>query len=150
MHAIRHPKLQRLFDYWEAKRGGRRMPARSDIDPIEFAFILGNIILVDVVGGPTPQFRIRLHGSRLANRVGYELTGKLLDEMPSPEFRELTRRTFIKVTTTGEPLHTLNERVMDDRTHRYEALVVPLSNDGEHIDMLMCGLLYDDDRQWNE
>ena len=43
MLAIQHPKLQQLFDYWSAKRGGREMPSRADIDPLDLAFVIGNV-----------------------------------------------------------------------------------------------------------
>ena len=32
---FQHATLSALFRYWEKKRGGRAMPARRDIDPIE-------------------------------------------------------------------------------------------------------------------
>jgi hypothetical protein len=51
MLRIEHPKLQQLFDYWAAKRGERKMPSRADIDPLELSFIIGNLILVDVIVG---------------------------------------------------------------------------------------------------
>ena len=107
--AIQHPKLQRLYDYWAAKCGARKMPARADIDPIDMAFIVGNVIMADVIPRSPLAFRIRLHGTTLSERVGYDLTGKMLDDMPVPEFRELSRRSFTKVATTGEPLHALAE-----------------------------------------
>src|ERR1700732_1345054 len=97
--AIKHPKLQRLYNYWAAKCGERKMPARADIDPIDMAFVLGNVILANVVAGTPLGFRIRLHGTTLAERVGYDLTGKMLDDMPVPEFHNLSRRSFTKVET---------------------------------------------------
>ncbi len=147
MPVISNPKLRRLYDYWSTKRGDRRLPSRADLDPVEMAFIIGNVILIDVLEGTPPQFRIRLHGTNLAERVGYELTGKMLDDMPAPGFRELSRRTFAKAVRTREPVHSLNERVMDDQVHRYEVLVLPLSADGERIDMLLTGLIYEDFRR---
>jgi hypothetical protein len=33
---------------------------------------------------------------------------------------------------------------MDGRVHRYEALILPLSRDGARVDMILCGLIYDD------
>jgi hypothetical protein len=51
---IINPRLQQLYASWLAKRGGRRFPARADFDPIELRFILGNLILVDVVGKEKP------------------------------------------------------------------------------------------------
>jgi hypothetical protein len=145
MPDIVNPKLKRLFEYWEAKRGDRRFPARAGIDPVDMAFALGNVILAEVLPDDAPRFRIRLHGTTLAQRVGYDLTGKMLDEMPVPEFRDLSTRSFSKVVRTGEPLHVLADRLVDGRMQRYEAILMPLSSDGERIDMLLVGLSYDGD-----
>jgi hypothetical protein len=141
---IANPKLQRLYEYWVAKCGDRKMPARADLDSIDMAFAMGNIILADVVAGTPPRFYIRLHGTTLSERVGYDLTGKMLDEMPVPEFRDLAHRSFSKVVATGEPVHALADRLVDNRMQRYEAIIMPLSADGERVDMLLTGLFYDD------
>ncbi len=145
MPDIVNVKLKRLFEYWEAKRGDRRFPARSDIDPVDMAFALGNVILAEVLPETPPRFRIRLHGTTLSQRVGYDLTGKMLDEMPVPEFRDLSTRSFTKVVRTREPVHVLADRLVDGRMQRYEAILMPLSSDGERIDMLLVGLSYDGD-----
>jgi hypothetical protein len=144
---IQHPTLQRLFDYWGSKRGARAMPARADIDPLELGFIIGNVILVDVIEGDPPRFRIRLHGTNLVERAGYELTGRFLDELPQPEFRELTRLSFTRVAETGEPLQLRRDRMLDGRSRRYETIILPLSSEGTRVDMLLCGLVYDDENR---
>jgi hypothetical protein len=147
MLKIEHPKLQQLFDYWESKRGARTMPARADIDPLDLSFIIGNVILIDVIQGDPLQFRIRLHGTNLTERVGYELTGKMLDELPQVEFRELSRLSFTKVSSTGKPLQARRDRILDERPRRYETIILPLSGDDARVDMLLCGLIYDDENR---
>ena len=44
---IRDARLQRLHAYWTERKGDRRMPARRDIDPLDFPYLLGNIMLLD-------------------------------------------------------------------------------------------------------
>ncbi len=147
MEAIRHPKLRRLYEYWDGKRGDRPMPSRADLDPVDLRFAIGDIILVDVLEETPPRFRIRLHGTNLAERTNFDLTGKMLDEMPAPEFRELATRSFRKVVRTREPLHALADRLLDGRMQRYEAILLPLSSDGERIDRLMVGMVYEPRRR---
>jgi hypothetical protein len=146
MLPIKHPKLQQLYDYWASKRGGRKMPSRADIDPLGMAFIMGNLILIDVIAGTPLGFRIRLHGTRLSELVQFELTGKMLDEMPQAEFRNLTRQSFTKVCNTGEPLHAMRDRILHDEPRRYETVILPMSSDDSRVDMLLCGLIYDESR----
>lgn len=137
------PLLLKLFDYWREKRGDRAMPSRSDIDPVELRFIIGQILLVDVLREPR-RFRIRLHGTELVRRAGYELTGKMLDELPQPEFRALAQQSFTTTVESRAPFHSLRDRVIDGRALRYETLMLPLSRDGREVDMLLVGLHYSD------
>ena len=139
---ISHPRLQRLYDYWAARRGGRKMPARADLDAVEMRYVLGDMMLVDVIGAP-PRFRIRLHGSNLSLRAGCELTGKMLDELPPSEFRTLVHKNWTEVATTGQPRHCRRDAVLDGRPYRYESVVLPLSPDGETVNMELVALIYD-------
>lgn len=145
MPEISNPKLQRLYEYWSRQRGDRKWPTRADLDPIEIRFVLGNVILAEVLPETPPRYRIRLHGTTLAQRVGYDLTGKMLDDMPVPEFRDLVRRSFNKVVRTGEPLHVIANRMVDERMQHYESILMPLSNGGERVEMILIGLVYDGD-----
>jgi hypothetical protein len=147
MEAIINPRLLRLYDYWRERRGDRRFPARADIDPLDLAFLMGNLILIDVVESDPPGFFIRLHGTNLVNRAGYELTGKMLNDLPITEFRQLAMQTFTRVATTGEPFHGNRDRVLDERSRRYETLILPLSKDGKRVDMLLAGLIYADEAE---
>jgi len=142
---ISHPRLQRLYGYWSAKRGARKMPSRADIDVLDLRYVLGNIMLVDVIEGSPPRFRIRLHGSNLSGRAGYELTGKMLDELPESEFRKQVRERWTEVAATGEPRHCdRNLHVFDRRSYHYESIVLPLSADGETVNMELVALIYRD------
>ena len=143
--SISHPKLQQLYEYWKTKRGARNMPARADIDPLEMMFVIGNIILVDVLAETPLRFRIRLHGTNLVQRVGYELTGKMLDDLPVNDFRRLAQQSFTEAVITAAPLAGYRDRVIDGRLTRYETVILPMSGDGERVDMLLIGLIYDDE-----
>jgi hypothetical protein len=142
MLTITNPKLQALYAYWSDKRTGRRFPARADLDPIEMRYVLGDLMLVDVLDDESLRFHIRLHGCNLFQHHGGELTGKMLDELPATERRELVTQTFTQVATTGEPMQAYREFVLDDRWAQYEAVVLPLSSDGLRVNMLLVGQIY--------
>ena len=146
VEGIAHPKLQRLYQYWSEKRGDRDMPARADIDPVDLRYVMGNTVLADVIDGDPLQFRIRLHGTNLSERVRHDLTGKMLDQAQHAEFGELTRRSFTTVATTKQPLHAHRNLVLDGRQRQYETLMLPLSSDGERVDMILLGQYYDDEK----
>jgi hypothetical protein len=139
------PRLHKLYDYWCARRRGRRWPARRDLDPLDFSYVLGHVMLIDVLREPL-RFRVRLHGTEIVTRVHYDLTGKLLDELPDSEYRAYALERCRRLVETAEPLRVVQDRELDGRIHRYEALWLPLSDDAARVTMLMCALIYQRDR----
>jgi hypothetical protein len=143
---IIEPRLRRFFDYWVVRKGDRRFPARRDIDPLDFPYALGSIMLLDVLRDPL-RFRVRLHGTELVRRDTRDLTGKFLDDMPMTDFHRIAVERCEGLVGTGDPAVFHLDRVLDNRVRRYEALWLPLSDDGANVTMLVCALIYQD-RQW--
>ena len=137
----RDPRLRRFYDYWLVKRGNRRFPARRDFDPLDFPYVLGNLMLVDVLCDPQ-RFRVRLHGCNLVTRMNYDMTGKLLDELPRPEYRGYVLDRCRGLVASGEPLVLMHDLILDGWISRYEALWLPLSDDGVNVDLLICAIIY--------
>jgi hypothetical protein len=52
-----------------------------------------------------------------------------------------------RVRPDGEPLLAHHNRTLDGRTRQYEALWLPLSDDGENVTMLLAALIYDWERE---
>ncbi|MGF1593371.1 MAG: PAS domain-containing protein [Kiloniellaceae bacterium] len=76
--------LLRLIDYWRGKRGGRPMPSRSDIDPIEIDWALARLSLLDY--DPADGFRYRLAGAEPSGVFGRgNLKGLTFRDLMSPE-----------------------------------------------------------------
>jgi hypothetical protein len=142
---VNDPGLLRLYEYWLARKGARRLPSRRDIDPLDFPYLLGNIMLLDVVREPL-RFRVRLHGTEMARRAAYDLTGKMLDELPISDYRSYVIQRCASVVESREPAFVEHDRVLDGRRRRYQALWLPLSEDGETVSMLLCALVYQDVR----
>lgn len=140
---IRHPDLRRLYDYWLTRRGARSFPARADLDPVEFRFAVGNVTLIDVIYEPL-RFRFRLVGSLMAQRMGWDLSGKMVDEIPDAAYRESVFLGFRKVVENRQPNTTLYERSIEGKPRRFEVLRLPLAAEGETIDMLLlCPMFFD-------
>lgn len=136
-------RLELLYRYWAECKGIRRFPSRRDIDPLHFQYMLGNVMLVDVLRDPL-RFRVRLHGSNMAMRAGYDLTGKWLDDLPIPEYRSYVIGRCKGLVNTGAPLAVRHDRMLGGQLQRYEALWLPFSSDGERVTMLLCALVYND------
>jgi hypothetical protein len=137
---IEDDRLRRLLDYWERKRAGRTMPGRPDIDPVEIAFVLGYILLIDVHDDPL-RFRFRLVGMHTPRRQNIDLTGVWLDQLPLPEVRASMQASYAEVVAARAPSRAVRDEVRDGHRIRWEVLRLPLAADGEHVDMLMIGVI---------
>lgn len=137
-------RLQALYAYWEKERGDRALPSRTDIDPAALRFVLGHLILLDVLRDPL-QFRVRLQGTELEWWIGADLTGKALDQLPSPELRALAYEYATTTVESGAPLHKIGEEIIGDLPRRYEALLLPLAKDGIGVDMVLAAVICRDD-----
>ncbi len=139
---ISDPRLLRLYYYWLERKGNRRWPTRRDIDPLDFGYVLGNVMLVDVLVEPL-RFHVRLHGTTLAKLAGYELTGKFLSEIPIADFRNQVIKRCEALVASGDRMVVHQDRILDGRSHAYEALWLPFSDNGSDVTMLLCAVIYD-------
>jgi len=142
---VQDSQLRRLYEYWRNKKGTRRLPSRRDIDPLDFAYVLGRVMLLDVLGDPL-RFWVRVHGTDMVRRAGYDLTGKLIDDLPITDYRDYVRERCEGLVRTGEPLVVHHNRSIDSRVRTYEALWLPFSDDGQNVTMLLCAMIYDRER----
>lgn len=128
--------LMRLYDYWLQRRGAKQFPSRNDIDPVDFGFALGRVSLIDVLDRPR-RFHFRLVGTMITEHLGYEMTGKFLDELPDVEARAYLEHLYAQAVEDRAPLYESGQVVLDGRLWKHETLVLPLSTDDRSIDMLM-------------
>jgi hypothetical protein len=141
---ILDPRLKQLLAYWNKERGSRPLPSRTNINPIELKFLLGHIILLDVLKEPL-QFRVRLQGTEL-QWMGCDLTGKTLDQLPSAELRAVADEYLVATVETCAPFHKIGDEIIGDMPRRFEALLLPLASDGVTVNMVLAAVLCRDDR----
>lgn len=137
------PRLQEVLHYWHGKRRGRRFPSRADIDAIELKPVLGNILLVDVVSqaDDTERFRYRLFGTEFIFYHGRDMTGRWLDEIANTGFRDELIGLYREVVHAGEMRTLSYDYLVDNRRHRFQAVLLPLSTDGRQVDIVLgCGV----------
>lgn len=142
LERIHDPDIRRFVEYWLSKRGGHSYPSRAALDPLEFRYVLGNVVIIEAQPPPAGsgerwRYRYRLIGANIVARDGYDLTNKTLEDMPDPEYRERVRTTWTDVCKTGIWAHHTRELFLDGRLRRYEVIVMPLASNGEDIDMLI-------------
>lgn len=136
-------RLNGLLGYWAGKRQGRRFPARADFDPLELKPLLGHLLMVDVVRGPEAElrFRYRLFGSEFVFYHGSDMTGRWLDDIANPGFRNELLELYRSVVNHGEIRTMSYDYIIGDRRHRFQAVLLPLAADGKTVNIVLgCGV----------
>ena len=98
---IQTTELRRLLQLWHDLKGERLLPRRADLDPTGIAYCLGNIALVEIE--PSFRPRYRLVGTRLADLLGEDPTGRSVDEMYATGVRNEALAAYRRTVETGEP-----------------------------------------------
>ena len=104
LDAVKSPIVARGVAYWNALRGDRRFPARTELSPRAMAAFLKNVAIIDVINSGE-DFRYRLVGDAHIEARGADFTGATLRaiEEHSPGFARRTRDLFESLRRSGEP-----------------------------------------------
>lgn len=149
---VRHPDLRRLLAYWYGKRDGREFPRRADLDPLDFWFMLERVALTEIHNGSGQgedgkiqdgdkrRYRLRLVGSWWTQLHGFEPTGLWLEDWPNPGQLQLTTAAYGVVIGRRRPVLASRDAWVDEQKLRYEIMLLPLSEDGTRISMIMTGI----------
>lgn len=134
------PLLHEVHAYWRAKCGDRAMPARADLDPIDIPELLPNLILIDVIP-PSGRLRVRLVGTWIVNQFGRDYTGRYLDEIDFGEAQDEIVREYSAAAAAAYPVCSDHRyRNLGGQIYDIERLILPLSEDGERVSMLLIVL----------
>ncbi len=144
--APRSKEIQAFADFWEAKRGNRRAPPRSAIDPAEIPQHLPNVLLLDVLDGGR-DFRFRLVGTAVVRATGRDVTGRTFSDVysvGSPAFTTM-RSVHHRVVVECRPIFVRCDVfwLPQEDPREFEGGFFPLSRDGETVDMQICRVEYD-------
>jgi len=137
LESVGDPAPKALYAYWQRKLQGRRMPARSDIDPLDLKTVLPNLVLLDVQREPL-DFRYRVAGTRTYDIFGYDLTGKSVRELEPRAFSAGLWTSLEAMTRDGLPQHAhLEFATANGYARSYRVLRLPLGDDGATVDRIL-------------
>jgi hypothetical protein len=142
--------LAALRAYWARKRDGREMPRREDIVPGEIKYQLTHVLLADVIDGGR-DFRYRLVGSGLHRSFTAVPTGRLMSEALAPFGEDTVHGTiaaYRQVVLSRAPLRLRGAGALYGQDPKYfDALLMPLSDDGTSVNMIFGAFFFDWDRE---
>ncbi len=134
---IGDPAPKALYAYWQRKLEGRRMPARSDIEPFDLKVVLPQLILLDVQRDPL-DFRYRVAGTRTYDIFGCDLTGRSVRQLAPPALSGAIWASLEAMTRDGLPQHAhLEFATADGYARSYRVLRLPLGDDGATVDRIL-------------
>lgn len=137
---IRDTRLKDLLVYWETQRRGRPMPLAGDLSLVDLAFILPNLLLVEVEHEPR-RYRYRRVGVELERIYGSSVEGMYIDQMPGFMYRRIATRAYAEVVDRGEPVCRIQSFVMVSWFAKYERLLLPLSETGGRVDVVLGAIV---------
>jgi hypothetical protein len=135
------PAFGPALRYWRSKaddHGG--LPPRSALDPLDLPpALLPSIILVEFIDGAADA-RYRLMGTQISTRMKSELTGLLVSKaFGAPGWRAYLLAMSRELIESKRPLYTEHKspvaRPPYGLPHVIRRLIMPLSADGETVDM---------------
>lgn len=139
---IRSDVLRRLVAHWRRICRGRRMPARADFDPLEVRFAVGYISLIAVHRDPL-RFFFRLDGTKQVELFGIDCTQRYLDEVMPADHATMATASYCAVVERREPSYHQRKIPFRERLIDYEIMILPFSDDGDRVDLLMTGIVPD-------
>ena len=135
--AASHPDIRAMVEYWRSKAGARRMPRRTDIDPVDIKAFLPRITLVDVVPDAR-RFVYRLVGTEEVASRGSDPTGRSVAEAYFASSAEESLKYYEYVACHAEPYcYRDSYRAPDGALEKQDVIFLPLSEDGETVSIIL-------------
>jgi len=136
---IGYNALAQVEAYWEALRGTRLMPKRSDIDPRGIESALENTFILERIA--PGMARIRIAGSHLSDLMGMEVRGMPITSFITPNGRRQLSDTLEEVFQRPAlcELRLTAEAAFDKPRMDARMLLLPLKSDlGDVSRVLGC------------
>ncbi len=139
---MKHPATRSLFSYWNALKGERTAPERSEIDPVAIRDVLADTFVCEVDADHGHPFR--LAGTRLCGLFGRELKGcgfaSLWDPGVTPVgAREAARLVDAVLSESRGVVAGLQGTTRGLKVLDLELLLLPLRHGGKtHSRLLGC------------
>lgn len=131
------PSIRQMYEYWDRKRGDRRMPRRRDIDPTELGPFLPSMMIVDVVPDER-RYVYRLVGTREVAARGRDPTGQPVGTHFFGSSRNAVMLNY-DLVCERRAVHMEDDKFItpEGRFGDEEVLFMPLSEDGQTVSQIL-------------
>ena len=133
-------ELNDVVNIWRAKTKDKPIASRADFDARTIKPYMRNMSILDVEIQPdgTRRYKYRYMGSAIVEVFG-EQTGRHLDEFIAPDRMARWTAAHDLIVLSGRPLrYEVSYRSPQINYLASECLMLPLSEDGQNVNMMMC------------
>jgi hypothetical protein len=142
IEAPSNPDLRALYAYWDGLRHGRLMPRRTDIDPTQIPKLLPYAFMYNAA--PDGSFTIRLAGEELTTFLPKSPVGQAAGSTMTQSGAEMIVQILAAVVRDRAPKFRAGKaHWQPNRAHHdFEACFLPLSSDGETVDVIFGAIKF--------
>ena len=116
-----------LLAYWQRQKGEQRLPSTVDLDLVDLAPILGNMVIYEYGTG---DFTVRFFGTEMVRRLGVDLTGIKTSSFSHVPFGELIADHLSQVIDGPTMLaSTYNSQTNEGPLLEIEQIMLPWANE---------------------
>lgn len=135
---ITQPRLKSLYGLWDGQRQGVSMPDWHNFDILEMGAWIGYLSLLEVIPQPLDLI-YRVFSTNVSVNLRRDLTGRRLSESEGDVPRDV-RDCYFEVISSCQPrLQLIDDVSNDGQSVVFERLVLPLSSDGQNVNMILVG-----------
>jgi hypothetical protein len=138
------PMVLEILNYWYARRGDRLMPRPQDMDPVDFARHMPNLMMIQVDHDPF-ALTYRLIGEEVTQVHGTNYRGRSVKDVNEvrSDLGSLLHELYKAVALLRRPVGVGGGLEFMGRGHMtFEAAYMPLSFEGERTDRIFTVTSY--------
>ncbi|WP_374301269.1 PAS domain-containing protein [Ferrovibrio sp.] len=135
-------RLSYALACWRRWRGANVWPAREDIDPLDLKNLLPGMYMLESIENGH-RFRFTLAGKTVRENLGFELSGKYLDDLFSGPQLAWSTDVHRKVLAGFGHFALQHWQRRGKAVRAFRRLLLPLASDHAHPDMIVGFGLYD-------
>ena len=129
-------KLRALYRHWDQLRGIDTLPRRRDLSPIDFAYMLGQVTIVDVLRQPI-NFAFRLIGTQIEELGRQGDQGKTVDQIRPAYYRQMCEDAYKEAVEAASPLCLQLRSLRATTKAGYERMILPFTSGDGQVDVLL-------------
>jgi hypothetical protein len=123
-------------EQWFTHHGDRTSRSPINMFPFDRRTDEEFVSIVDVMPD-SRRFRYRSVSRLLSQRLGYQMTGKCVDDIPDERTRRYVSQLYSTALDNDLPLYERSKRFFNNRSWNHEVLALPMSSNGKSLNMLM-------------